>query len=98
MLRAAFGRELDGRRAELRRRSPEPVKPEPCMKAAKPMPRLMGEVGLVAVELGALGVVVGFVEGAGEQALHVDGVGEELAGGGAHRRWRGSCGGGTLRA
>ena len=29
---------------ELRRRSPEPVKPVPCMKAAKPMPRLIWDV------------------------------------------------------
>ena len=32
---------------ELRRRSPEPVKPAPWKKVAKPMPRLMGEVGFV---------------------------------------------------
>ena len=68
---------------ELRRRSPEPVKPAPCMKVAKPMPRLMVRGGVGAVELGALGVVAGLVEGAGEEVLHVDGVGEELAGGGA---------------
>jgi hypothetical protein len=40
--------------------------------------------GIGAVELGALGVVVGFLEGAGEQVLHVDRVGEVLAGGGLH--------------
>ena len=44
---------------------------------------LDGAGGVFAVELGALGVVVGLFEGAGEEVLHVDGVGEELAGGGA---------------
>ena len=44
---------------------------------------LDGGGGIGAVEFGALGVVVGLVERAGEQVLHVDGVGEELAGGGA---------------
>ena len=69
--------------SELRRRSPEPVKPAPWKKVAKPMPRLMVLVGVFAVELCAFGVVVGLFEGAGEQVLHVDGVVEELAGGGA---------------
>src|ERR1700676_4428843 len=39
-----------------------------------------------AVELFAFGVVVGFLEGAGEERLQVDGLGEELAGGGASGR------------
>ena len=42
-----------------------------------------GRGGIGAVELGALGVVVGFLERAGEEMLHVDRVGEKLAGGGA---------------
>ena len=69
--------------SELRRRSPEPVKPAPCMKVAKPMPRLIGRGGVLCGEARALGVVAGLVERAGEQVLHVDGFGEELAGGGA---------------
>ena len=42
-----------------------------------------GGGGVGAVEFGALGVVVGLVERAGEEVLHVDGVGDDLAGGGA---------------
>ena len=34
--------------SEARRRSPEPVKPEPWKKVAKPMPRLMVAVGFSA--------------------------------------------------
>ncbi len=66
---------------ELRRRSPEPVKPAPWKKVAKPMPRLMVDAWVFAVELCTFGVVVGFFERAGEQMLHVDRVFEELAGG-----------------
>ena len=42
-----------------------------------------GRGGVGAGELGALGVVAGLVERAGEEVLHVDGVGDDLAGGGA---------------
>ena len=68
---------------ELRRRSPEPVKPAPWKKVAKPMPRLMVRGGVFAVELVAFGVVAGLCEGASEQVLHVDLIFEELAGRGA---------------
>ncbi len=44
---------------------------------------LDGAGGVFAVELLAFGVVVGLFERSGEQVLHVDGVVEELAGGGA---------------
>ena len=44
---------------------------------------LDGAGGVFAVELGAFGVIVGFFECPREQVLHVDGVVEELARGGA---------------
>ena len=47
---AAFGGESMST-TELRRRSPEPVKPAPWKKVAKPMPRLMVLVGFCLVEL-----------------------------------------------